>query len=94
MVKNAMYFLLGRDGGQAFRFFGTPGVDGSQVLPQRFAVEEEQSAEGPWSIGPRTKGLILGGGGDAFLHGQLGEKGFYFSGAHFSRKESSMDDKW
>ena len=70
-----MHFLLGQDVGQAFRFFGMQGVDGSQVLSQHLAVEEEQS----------TEGLILGGGGDILVHGQVGEKGLDFWCAHLSR---------
>jgi hypothetical protein len=43
-----------------------------QVLVEHLAVEEEEGAEG----------LVLGGGGDIVLHGQVSEKGFDLRCAH------------
>lgn len=70
-----MDLCFGQDGGQALGFFGAQGVNGSQVLVQHFFVAEEESAEG----------LVLGGGGDMFLHGQVSQKCLHLGGAHFGR---------
>ena len=52
---------------------GVQGVNGTlQFFVQHFAVEEQQGAEG----------LLLRGSGHIFVHGQVGEKGFDFGGAH------------
>jgi hypothetical protein len=67
--------VSGQDGGQAFRFLGAQGVNGTQVLVQHLAVEEEQRAEG----------LVLGRGGNVFFHCQVGQKGLDFRCAHFGR---------
>ena len=65
--------LFGQDGGQALGFLGADGINGVvELLVEHFAVEEEQGAEG----------LILGGGGDVPLDGQVGQEGLDLRGAH------------
>jgi hypothetical protein len=44
-------------------------------LVEHLAIEKEQG----------TEGLVLCRSCDVFLDGQVGEKGFYFSGARFGR---------
>jgi len=65
-VKHSMHFLLGEHGGQALGSFGADGVNVAfQRLPEYLAVQEKNSVEG----------LILGGGSDVQVHGQVGEEG-------------------
>jgi hypothetical protein len=52
--------------------FGQGEEDGVNLFVEDFAVEEENGAEG----------LILGGGGDVPFHGQMGQEGLDFGGAH------------
>jgi len=75
MPQDLLHFFFGQDGGQAFGLFGAQGVNGAQILVEYLVVEKEQRAEG----------LVLGGGGDIFFHGQVSEKGFHFGGAHLGR---------
>ena len=79
--KNAVDLISGQDSRQAFRFLGAQGVNGTQVLVQHLAVEEEQRAEG----------LVLGRGGNIFFHRQVGEKGLDFRRAHFGRVAHIFD---
>ena len=68
--------VFGEDGRQAFGFFSADGLDGSfQVLFEHVAIEEQQGAER----------LVLCGGSDVLLHGQVGEEGFDFRDAHVAR---------
>jgi len=70
---DAADLVFGEDGGQMLRLFGAQGLDGGIEFPaEHLAVEEEEGGEG----------LVLGGGGDMFLDGQVGEKGFDLLGAH------------
>jgi len=64
--------LLGQDGGQPFGLLGPNGIHGAQFHFKHLTVEEQQGAEG----------LVLGGGGDVLLHGQVGEKGLNFRDSH------------
>ena len=72
MAQYLLHFFFGQDSGQAFWLLGAQGVNGAQLLVKHFFVEKEQCAEG----------LVLGGGGDIAFHGQVGEKGLDFWGAH------------
>jgi len=55
-------------------FFGADGIDGGgQFDAQDVVVEEEDGGEG----------LVLGGGGDVFVNGEVGEEGFDFGRVHF-----------
>ena len=66
-------FFSGEDDGQVVGgFFGPDGGDGGQVYLEHLVVEEQDGAEG----------LVLGGGRDVFIHGQVGEEGFDFGVAH------------
>jgi len=48
---------------------------------EHLAIEEEKGAEG----------LVLGGGGDVFLDGQVGEKGFDLGSAHVGRVTHAVE---
>jgi hypothetical protein len=87
--KDAVYFFFGQDDGQASGFLCVQGVDGSQVLFQYLAVEEQQGAEGLTSAGSVQR--VLGGGSDISLHGQVGEKGLHFQCAHLGRMAHVME---
>jgi len=60
LADDLAYLFFGQHGGQVLGAFGAQGVNGSQVLVQHLAVEEEQGAEG----------LILGGGSDVSFDSQ------------------------
>ena len=62
----------GEDGRQVMRFFGSDDGDVRQVYFEHVAVEKEDGAEG----------LVLGRGGDVFVHSEVGEKGFDLWYAH------------
>jgi len=62
----------GEDGGEALGTFGRGEEDGVNLFVEDFAVEEENG----------TEGLVLGGGGDVPFHGQVGQEGLDFGGAH------------
>jgi hypothetical protein len=46
LVEDLPHFLAGEDDGEALRLFGVDGFDGTEVLMEHFAVEEEQGGEG------------------------------------------------
>jgi len=66
-------FFSGEDDGQSSGVFGSDGGDGAGVYGEYFAVEEEDGGEG----------LVLGGGGDVEVYGQVGDEGGDFGVAHF-----------
>lgn len=67
--------VSGEDGGEALGAFSADGVEGKIALhSEHLTVEEEEGSEG----------LILGGGGDASLDGEVGEEGLDFWGAHLA----------
>lgn len=71
-----MGFLPAEDDGDVFGAFGAHGVDGEvERLFEHAAVEEEDGVEG----------LVLGGGGDLFLGGEVSEEVFDFGLAHVDR---------
>ena len=74
-VEQAADFVSGEHGGKSV---GAPGAHGVEreldLLEENLAVEEEQGAEG----------LVLGGGGDVLVDGQVGEEGFDLEAAHGS----------
>jgi len=57
---------------EAFGFAGAQGINRSQVLVERLAVEKEEGG----------KDLILGRGGDPLVSCQAGEERFDFGDAH------------
>ena len=66
-------FLVGEDDGEGLGFFGADGIRGDIHLDvKNVAVEEEDSAEG----------LVLGGGGDMTLDGEMCDEGLDLIGAH------------
>jgi hypothetical protein len=74
-ADEAERLVFGQDGGQSFGAFGTQGVNRAQVLVEHLTIEEEKG----------TEGLVLCRSSDAFLDGQVGEKGFDLGSAHFGR---------
>jgi len=73
LAKNGMHFVFGEDDRQTLGLFSADDVERLVYADlQDFAVEEEKGAEG----------LGLGGGGDLFLDGQMGQKGGNFGRAH------------
>ena len=48
---------------------------------EHLPIQEEEGAES----------LILGGAGDVFLHGQVGQECFYFGSAHFGRMAHAVE---
>jgi len=72
-IENPAHFFLGQDGGQPLRPFGANGIDAPfQILFKDLAVQEQDGVEG----------LILRGGGDLLIHGQVGQEGLDFRRAH------------
>jgi hypothetical protein len=72
-VEEVLDFFLGEDGGEAFGSFGAGSFDGQVELDfEDIMVEEDDGAEG----------LVLSGGGDFTVDGQVGEEGFDLLGAH------------
>lgn len=69
---NLLGFSGGEDGGQFFGFVGPGHVDGANFLVKNVAVKKKEGG----------KGLVLGGGGNVVIGGQVGQKGFDFSRAH------------
>lgn len=66
---------VGEDGGEALGAFSADGIEGKVAFhTEHLTVEEEDGGEG----------LVLGGGGDALLDGEVGKEGFDFGGAHFT----------
>jgi len=64
---------VGEDHGQGFGFFGADEVGGKFDFDlENVAVEEENGAEG----------LVLGGGGDVFFDGEVGDEFLDSFGAH------------
>lgn len=75
-VDNGAGFLFGEDGGQVLGRLGAGGLDGGvEGAIEDFAVEEKKGAEG----------LVLGGGGDVVIDGEVGEEGFDLGSAHIGR---------
>jgi hypothetical protein len=72
VVQEAADLVPGEDGGEALGPFGRGEEDGVNLFVEDFAVEEKNGAEG----------LVLGGGGDVPFHGQVGQEGLDFGGAH------------
>jgi hypothetical protein len=73
VVDNGEGFLLGEDGGKGFGFFGADEVGGEfDFLVENVAIQEDDGAEG----------LVLGGGGEAALGGEVGDEGLDFGDAH------------
>ncbi len=71
--EDALGFVFGEDGGKALRAVSADGVNGVvQFFLEDFAIEEEDGGEG----------LVLGGGSDVFLDGEVGEEVLYFGRAH------------
>jgi len=70
--EKVLGFRADKDGGEAFGFLGAQGINRSQVLVERLAVEKEEGG----------KGLILGRGGDPLVSCQVGEERFDFGDAH------------
>ena len=65
-IENPAHFFPGQDGGQPLWPFGADGVDAPfQILFKDLAVQEQGGVEG----------LVLRGGGDLLIHGQVGQKG-------------------
>ena len=74
--KYLLDLFAGEDGGQALGFLGPNGVEGPfQVLFEHVLIQEEDGAER----------LVLGGGSDVLVHGQVGEKRLYFGSVHLGR---------
>jgi len=72
LAEHGVNFISGQDGGQALGLFGLGGAKGvGNGLVEDFVVEEEKGAAG----------LVLGGGGDVFIDGEMGEEGFDFGRA-------------
>jgi len=71
-VEDAQGFVFGEDGGDVFGFLGADSDGVFEGFAQDFTVEEEDGAEG----------LVLGGGGDFALGGEVGDVGFDFGVAH------------
>lgn len=66
-------FGRGEDDGEGFGFFGADDVGGRVNFDlEDMTVEEEDGAEC----------LVLGGGGDVFFDGEVGDEGLDFGGAH------------
>ena len=82
MGEDAQDLVAGEDGGEAFGSFGTGKEDGLDIFVQDVAVEEEDGAEG----------LILGGSGDVFLLGEVGEESLDFWSAHFEGVTFVMEE--
>jgi len=75
LADEAENFFAAEDGGDASGTFGGGEEDGFDFLVEDFAVEEEDGGEG----------LILGGGRDAAVVGEVEEEGLDFGCAHFER---------
>jgi hypothetical protein len=74
VAKDAVDFVAGQDLGDALWPPGTLEIpDPGEVLEKDFLVEEEQG----------VKGLVLGGGGDVAVVGEMGEESADFGFAHF-----------
>ena len=74
LVDEVQDLFAGEDSGEAFGAFGGGREDdGIQVFVEDFAVEEKESAES----------LILRGGRDISLLGEVGQEGLDFGGAQF-----------
>ncbi len=74
LPQHALHLRFGQHGGQALGLPGADGfqVEGVQLLPQHFAIEEQEGAEG----------LRLRRGRDLFRDGQVDQKGADFGRAH------------
>jgi len=87
-VDDGAGFVFAEDGGEVLGGLGAGGLDGGvEGTVEDFAVEEEEGAES----------LILGGGGDVLIDGEMGEEGFDLGGAHvggvlFAMKEDEALD--
>jgi len=73
VAEDGVHLFFGEDGGEAIDLGGMDFV--VNRLFQQFVVGEEEGLEG----------LVLGGGGDVFVDGQVGEEGLDFGGAHILR---------
>ena len=71
-VDDAQGFAFGKDGGEALGLLGANGSNVIERLVENFAIEKENGAEG----------LVLGGGSDFALSGEVGDKDFDFGNAH------------
>jgi hypothetical protein len=82
-VQEAADLVPGEDGGEALGPFGRGEEDGVHLFGEDFAVEEEKGAEG----------LVLGGGGDVPLHGQVGQEGLDLGGAHLGGVAFAVEEE-
>ena len=72
LSRESLHLVASQDGGEASGFLGAQGINRSQVLVERLAVEKEKGG----------KSLIMGRGGDPLVSCQVGEKRFDFGDAH------------
>jgi hypothetical protein len=72
-IDDTHNFVLVQDGRNTLGFAGSNGVDGFKRLVEDFFIEEDEGAEG----------LVLRGGSNFALGGEVGDEGFDFGIAHF-----------
>ncbi len=71
-VDDTQGFAFGQDGGKTLGLLRSNGSDVIEGLMENFAIEEQNGAEG----------LILSGGSDFTLGGEVGNEGFDFGHTH------------
>jgi hypothetical protein len=81
--KEAVGFLARHDDGEAGVAFGADElIHPLEGLMEDFVIEKDKGVEG----------LVLGGGGDFLVYGEIGKEGLNLGSAHFAGMTSLMEE--